>query len=190
MYVHTVSHGVLWSRLCHRPGEEDQRKLPQRRLDRLHLSRGAQGKVDSQSQTHKKPFIYLLKKKQLLLCIIYPTTCWFGLLKKVIKSFWGCLIWFFDSLESQQRTDGWWKIHNAKLKKKSHRKYQSTFLPFVLCNLCNEAREMCLQKIYRELLSCLWISLSMANWTELTRVDFSFHTNLSSCCQGDDLFYF
>lgn len=59
VYVRTASHGVLWSRLCHRPGEEDQRKLPQRRLDRLHLSRGAQGKVDSEivhSNSHRNVF--------------------------------------------------------------------------------------------------------------------------------------
>lgn len=97
MYVHTVSHGVLWSRLCHGPGEKDQRKLPQRRLDRLHLSRGAQGTVDGESQTHKQPqliihlFIYLLKKKKknLILGIKYPLMCLLGLLKKVMKMLLG-----------------------------------------------------------------------------------------------------
>lgn len=173
MCVHTVSHGVLWSRLCHRPGEEDQRKLPQRRLDRLHLSRGAQGKVDSGSEMHKQPFIYLFyrKKKKLLLCIVYPTTCWFGLLKKVI--------WFFDSSESQQRTDGWWKIHNVKLKKRSHRKYESMFLPFVLGDLCDEAREIYYIIFAENLsrtsqLSLNFIEHGRLNWTHPSALFFSY----------------
>lgn len=42
--VHVAGDGVLWSRLSHRLSEEDQGKLPEGRLDSLHLQRGAQGK--------------------------------------------------------------------------------------------------------------------------------------------------
>lgn len=42
---HIVSDGVLWRWLYDRLGEENQRKLFERRLDCLHLPGGAQGKI-------------------------------------------------------------------------------------------------------------------------------------------------
>lgn len=53
--VRVVGDGVLRSRLRHRLGEEDQGKLPEGRLDSLHLQRGAQGKV--KHSTHTMPVI-------------------------------------------------------------------------------------------------------------------------------------
>lgn len=52
--------GVLWSRLCYRPGEEDQRELSKGGLDSLHLSRGAQGKVVIKSHSHSSQVVNML----------------------------------------------------------------------------------------------------------------------------------
>lgn len=49
--VHLAGDGVLWSWLCDRLGEEDQGELSEGGLDSLHLSRGAQGKVDIRKST-------------------------------------------------------------------------------------------------------------------------------------------
>lgn len=52
--------GVLWSRLCDRLGEEDQRELSEGGLDSLHLSRGAQGKVVIKSHSHSPQLTNML----------------------------------------------------------------------------------------------------------------------------------
>lgn len=68
--MYLVGDGVLWSRICHRLGEEDQGELSEGGLDSLHLPRGAQGKVYLKNTQRSPQRTYTLYN---CTCIADPT---------------------------------------------------------------------------------------------------------------------